>query len=61
MICCIYVFFEWVDIDMVEGVDEGFFFGLVFYVDLDDFVDYVGYLFLGEGWVEDLFEVGVVC
>ncbi len=59
MIRCIYALLERVDTDTAEGVDEGFFLGPAFHVDLDDLVDHVGHLLLGEGRAEDLPEAGV--
>src|SRR5690606_1765780 len=59
MIRCIDALLERVDPDTAEGVEEGFFFGALFDVDLDQLVDHVGPLLLGEGLAEDLRQAGL--
>src|SRR5690606_19742262 len=59
MIRCIDALLERVDSDTAEGVEEGFFFGALLDVDLDQLVDHVGHFLLGEGRAEDLRQAGL--
>src|SRR3990167_4074906 len=59
MIRCIYTLLERVDANAAEGVEEAFFIGALFHVDLDDLVDHVGHVRFGEGRAEDLRQAGI--
>ena len=59
MIRCIDALLERVDTDAAVGIEEAFFFGALLDVDLDDLIDHIGHVRLGEGWAEDLRQAGV--
>src|SRR5574343_1260982 len=51
---------ERVDADAIEGVEEAFFVGTVFQVNLDDLLDHIRHFAGRERWADDLAKLGLV-
>src|SRR5690606_25995070 len=58
MIRCIDALLEGGDANAAEGVEKLFILGTLLHVDANDLFDDVGHVLLGEGWAEDLSDVG---